>query len=130
MSNNTNIYKMARTSVKYVPLHEEYEAIATSDVSGSSKKGKISEHADSDNQSVKSEGGGGVDETRKSKRRRVTSTKILEALENGSALIVGASARESRKKFDKKDAGGERSKQWRRYVFYILTFWLVLNLCH
>lgn len=126
MSNNIDIHEMARASVKYIPLHEVYEATAPSDdVSGASKKGKIPECSDSDNQWEKSEGGEGVDETKKSKRRRLTSTKMLEAFENGSAAIGLASARESRKKIDKKDAGDVRSKQWRRYVFYS-TFWLVL----
>ncbi|KAK1402565.1 hypothetical protein POM88_002170 [Heracleum sosnowskyi] len=71
MSNDSDIHEMGRASVKYIPLHEKYEATAPSDdVSGASKKGKVPERSDSDTR--------------------------------GKGL---ASARESRKKIDKKDAG-------------------------
>ncbi|KAK1402547.1 hypothetical protein POM88_002152 [Heracleum sosnowskyi] len=101
MSNDSDIHEMGRASVKYIPLHEKYEATAPSDdVSGASKKGKVPERSDSDTRWKNL-----VDETKNSKRRRLISTKMLEAFENGSVVFGLASARESRKKIDKKDAG-------------------------
>ncbi|KAL8156234.1 hypothetical protein AgCh_001362 [Apium graveolens] len=68
---------MARASVKYIPLDEEYEATAPSDdVSRALKKGNVSERSGSDNQ-----------------------------WEKLKAVTVGlASAWESRNKIDKNDA--------------------------
>ncbi|KAL1801899.1 hypothetical protein ACET3Z_030546 [Daucus carota] len=82
---------MARDSFKYVLLHEEYDATAPFfDVPAALKKGKIPEHFNFHNQCEKLEGEEGVDETRKSKRRRVTTSNMLEALEDGSDVIVGS----------------------------------------
>ncbi|KAK1402560.1 hypothetical protein POM88_002165 [Heracleum sosnowskyi] len=89
MSNDSDIHEMGRASVKYIPLHEKYEATAPSDdVSGASKKGKVPERSDSDTRWKKLEGGAGVDETKNSKRRRLISTKMLEAFENGSVCFL------------------------------------------
>ncbi|KAK1402538.1 hypothetical protein POM88_002143 [Heracleum sosnowskyi] len=79
---------MAKASVKYIPLHEEYKATASSDdVSGAPKKGKVPECSDSDTRWKELEGGAGVDETKNSKRRRLISTKMLEAFENGGGMF-------------------------------------------